>query len=127
MNPWKTAIVVLALLLAGLAVKLIWFSSPFGQEVAWNTAQRELAIATDARQLDLGKFGPPHAIDGSNDHGFSFHWYFIGLDGQTRLDVIMVVSPLDAYFTGTPLAPDCRSGRDRETRRFGFDYLCKAR
>ncbi len=122
----KIALILFVLLLA-LAVKLIWFESPFTREAALDTARWQLMRASEEMKFDLGKFGEPNEIVGKSDKdGYSFHWYFHSANNQ-KLSVIIAVSPLDVDFTGTPFLLDCRPGRDLETRRAGFGYLCNPR
>jgi hypothetical protein len=125
----KRRLLVIGAVVVALAIfaKFTLFGSPFNQESALTTARWQLEQASQERQFDLSKFSAPDEITGRNDrNGYAFHWYFSGKDGGSKLSVIVAVSPYDVDFTGTPFVLDCRPGRDSETKKAGFTYLCKS-
>ena len=115
-----------ALLIAALAIKLIWFEPELTLELALETAEWQLEKASEEMEFDLSKFGAPDDASGNSTDGYLVSWKFHS-PGNTTLNVIVLVAPLDVDFAGLPFLLDCRPGQDQEVRGAGFGYLCKDR
>ena len=120
---WRGLGLFFLLSIIAVGVKLVWFS-PWNQQVAQRVAMETLDHYAQNHLVDSSKIGHPTSISGNDKEGYVFRWRVATEDRVGYTDLIITVSELDDDLRFEGIAPDCRTGKIKETREYRFEYLC---
>ncbi len=120
---WRGLGLFILLSIIAVGVKLVWFS-PWNQGVAERVAMETLDHYAQAHLIDSSKIGHPNSTSGNDKEGYVFRWRVATEDRVGYTDLIITVSELDDDLRFEGIAPDCRTGKIKETREYNFEYLC---